>query len=173
MRPIRTCHLRVKGKREAREPKVLAWLQSVADNPAKPAAERFVFRAVSHSLGRVVAVVKDQPMVTNGKNRLPVSQDESSAALQSNNLVLWPGQAAETVIPMPAALAQSAIDGVGVLIANNDVPADGELEVRICAEQVCRSSLESLSKSGNSPFIRSLKCISMSRLPRPQEPRCI
>jgi hypothetical protein len=100
----------------------------------------------------VVAVVKDQPIVTNGKDGLSVSQDENSAALQSNNLILWPGKAAETVVPMPAAFAQSAIDGVGVVIANNDVPADGQLEVRICAGQVCRSSLESLSKSGNSPF---------------------
>jgi hypothetical protein len=147
-------NLPLEGERKTRagEPKVLAWFQSAADNPAKPAAERFVLRAVAHSLRRVAPVVKDQSIVTNGKNGPPVSQDENSAALQSNHLILWPGQAAETVVPMPAALAQSAIDGVGVLIADNDVPADGELEVRICAEQVCRSNQESLSKSGNSPF---------------------
>ena len=147
-------NLPLEGESKTRvgEPRVLAWFQSVADNPAKPAAERFVFRAVAHSLRRVVPVVKEQPVVTNGMNGPPVSQDENSSAVQSNNLVLWPGQAAETVVPMPAAFAQSAIDGVGVLLANNDVPADGELEVRICAEQVCRSNLQSLSKSGNSPF---------------------
>jgi hypothetical protein len=132
------------------EPRVLAWCESVANNPAKPAAERFVLRAVAHSLRRVV--VKDQPVLTNGKNGLPVSSDENSAAVQSNHLTLWPGQDAETVVPMPTTFAQSAIDGVGVLLADNAVPADGELEVRICAEEVCRSSLQSLSKSGNDPF---------------------
>jgi hypothetical protein len=143
--------LQSERKTRAGAPRVLAWFQSVADNPAKPAAERFVLRAIAHSLTRV-AVVKDQPIVTNGKNGHAESQDENSAALQSNNLILWPGQAAETVVPMPAAFAQSAIDGVGVLIGNDDVPAEGELEVRICAEQVCRSKQESLSKSGNSSF---------------------
>jgi len=137
-------------KTRAGEPGVLAWFQSVADNPAKPAAERFVVRALAHSLTRAVGVVKDQPIVTSEKNRLPTSHDENSA-----DLILWPGQAAETVVPMPAAFAQSGIDGVGVLVTDSDAPADGELEVRICAEQVCRSSLESLSKSGNSAFFEA------------------
>jgi hypothetical protein len=147
-------NLPLEGERKTRtgEPRVLAWFQSAANNPAKPAAERFVLRAVAHSLRRVVGVVKDQPIATNEKNELSVSRDENSAALPSNSLVLGPGESAEISVPMPAAFAQSAIDGVGVLLANNDVTADGELEVRICAEQVCRSSLESLSKSGNSPF---------------------
>jgi hypothetical protein len=91
--------------------------------------------------------MRDQPGITSGKNGFPVSHDENSA-----DLTLLPGQAAETVVPMPAGFAQSAIDGVGVLVANSDAPADGELAVTICAEQVCRSSHESLSKSGNSPF---------------------
>ncbi len=139
-------------KTRAGEPRVLAWCQSVADNPTKPAAERFVLRAVARSLMGVVAVVKDQPAVKSGTNGLPASHDENSAALQSNDLTLWTGQAAETVVPMPAAFAQSAIDGVGVLITNSAAPADGELEVRICAEQVCRSGVEPLSKSGNRAF---------------------
>jgi hypothetical protein len=134
-------------KTRAGEPGVLAWFQSVADNPAKPAAERFVVRAVAHSLTRAVGVGKDQPIVANETNGLPTSQDENSA-----DLILWAGQAAEIVVPMPAAFAQSGIEGVGVLMTNSDAPSDGELEVRICAEQVCRSSLESLSKSGNSTF---------------------
>jgi dolichol kinase len=133
------------------EPRVLAWCESVANNPAKPAAERFVMSAVAHSLRSVVPVVKDQPIVTNGTNELPVSPDENSGAVPSKNLILRPGQAAETIVPMPGAFAQSAIDGVGVLLADSAGPADGELEVRICAEEVCRSSRKSLSKSGN-PF---------------------
>jgi hypothetical protein len=144
-------NLPLEGERKMRagEPRVLAWFQSGADNPAKPAAERFVLRAVAHSLARVVGVVKDQPIVAGEKNGLPTSHDENSG-----ELILWPGQSAETVVPMPAAFAQSAIDGVGVLIADSAAPADGELEVRICAEQVCRSSLESLSKFGNSAFFK-------------------
>jgi hypothetical protein len=117
------------------EQRILAWCQSVADDPAKPAAERFVLRAVAHSLTRLRAVAKDQ-----------------QGALPSNVLVLGAGQAAETVVPMPAAFAQSGIDGVGVLITNSATPADGELAVRICAEQVCRSNTESLSESEKGPF---------------------
>jgi hypothetical protein len=139
-------------KTRAGKPGVLAWVQSGADNPAKPAAERFVLRAVAPSLTRMLGVVTDQPIVSSEKNGLPVIHDENSPALQSNYLILRPGEAAEIVVPMPAAFAQSAIDGVGVLMANSDAPTDGELAVRICAEQVCRSSQESLSKSGNSPF---------------------
>ncbi len=126
------------GQTRVGEPKVLAWFQSRADDPAKPAAERSVLRAVARSLTRVVGGVKDQPIIEKNEN--------------SADLTLLPGQAAETVVPMPAAFAQSAIDGVGVLVANSDAPADGELAVRICAGQVCSSSQESLSKSGNSPF---------------------
>jgi hypothetical protein len=140
------------GIARSEEPRFVAWFQSVADNPGKPAAERFVLRAVAHSLMRVAAVMRDPLIVTTENNGLSVSQNENSAALQSNHLILSAGQVAETVVPMPAAFAQSAIDRVGVLIANSAAPADGELEVRICAEQVCRSGLESLSKSGNSAF---------------------
>ena len=138
-------NLPLEGERKtrAREPRVLAWFQSVVNNPAKPAAERFVLGAIAHSPTRGASVAKDQPIV---------SHDENSAALPSNNLTLWAGQAAETVVPMPAAFAQSAIDGVGVLITNSAAPADGELEVRICAEQVCRSGLGTLSESVNSAF---------------------
>ncbi len=135
------------SKTRTGEPRVLAWLQSGADDPAKPAAERFILRAVAHSLTRAVGGVRDQPGITTEKNEFPISHDENSP-----DLILLPGQASETVVPMPAAFAQSAIDGVGVLMANRDAPADGALDVRICAEQVCRSSQESLSKSGNSPF---------------------
>jgi hypothetical protein len=147
-------NLPLEGERKTRvaEPGVLAWFQSAADNPARRAAERFILRAVVHSLRRVVGVVKDQPIATNRENGFPMSQDEKAAAVAPNLLILWPGQTAETVVPMPEAFAQSAIDGVGVLIANSDVLADGELEVKICAERVCRSSMKSLSRSGNSPF---------------------
>jgi len=126
------------GKPRIGEPKVLAWFQSGADDPARPAAERSVLRAVARSLTPVMGGVNDQPIIKRNEN--------------SADLTLLPGQAAETVVPMPAGFAQSAIDGVGVLVANSDAPADGELAVTICAEQVCRSSHESLSKSGNSPF---------------------
>ena len=134
------------------EQRILAWCQSVANDPAKPAAERFVLRAVAQSLTRLRAVAKDQPIVTSGKNGLSVDHDGNSATLPSNDLVLGAGQAAETVVPMPAAFAQSAIDGVGVLVTNSTAPADGELAIRICAEQLCRSSVESLSKSDSGPF---------------------
>jgi hypothetical protein len=136
--------------KRAGESRVLAGCRSLADNLAEPAAGRFVLRAVAHSLTR--ALGKDQPIDKSGKNGLPVSPDENSADPRANNLVLRAGQAAEIVAPMPAAFAQSAIDGVGVLIDNSAAPADGELEVRICAEKVCRSSLKSLSKSGIDPF---------------------
>jgi hypothetical protein len=147
-------NLPLEGERTTRagEPRIVAWLQSVAENPAKPAAERFAFRAVAHSLTRLRAVAKDQPVVTSRKSGLSVDHDGNSATLPSNDLVLGAGQAVETVVPMPAAFAQSAIDGVGVLITNGAGPANGELAVRICAEQVCRSSVESLSKSDSGPF---------------------
>ena len=144
--------LPVEGDRKIRtgEPRFLAWCQEVADNPAKPAAERFVLRAVAHLLTRAVALVKDQP--TSEKNRPPVNRDEDSTIVQSTHLVLSPGQSAETVVPMPAAFAQSAIDGVGVLLTSDAGPTDGDLAVRICAEQVCRWSLKSLPNSDDSGF---------------------
>jgi hypothetical protein len=147
-------NLPLEGERKTRaaEPGVLAWFQAAAENPANRAAERFILRAVAHSLRRVVGVERDQPIATNGENEPAISQNEKAAVVASNHLILWPGQTAETVVPMPEAFAQSAIDGVGVLIANSDVPADGELEVKICGEQVCRSSRKSLSRSGNSLF---------------------
>jgi hypothetical protein len=140
------------GAQRREEPRVLAWFESASGNPANPAAERFVSRAIAYSLSRVLVVTRNQPIGTSGRTDLPTSPDENSEVFQSDHLNLWPGQTAETVAPMPGALAQSAIDGVGVLMAYNAAPADGELEVRICAEQVCRSGLESLSKSGNGAF---------------------
>jgi hypothetical protein len=139
------------GETRAGEQQVLAWSQSVANDPAKPAAERFVARTVAESLTRLRAAAKEQPIVAGGENGLSVSNGENPAVLQSNDLVLRAGQAAETVVPMPAAFAQSAIDGIGVLITNS-TSADGELAVRICAEQLCRSSVEALSKSASGGF---------------------
>jgi hypothetical protein len=71
----------------------------------------------------------------------------------SEELILSPDQSAETVVSMPASLAQSAIEGVGVLLARSDVPADGELAVSVCAGQVCRSGLRPLSAPGESAFL--------------------
>ncbi len=66
-------NLPLEGESKTRvgEPRVLAWFQSMADNPAKPAAQRFVFGSVAHSLRRVVLAVNDQPIVKNGKNEPP------------------------------------------------------------------------------------------------------
>ena len=59
-----SCRVAAERKTRTGEPRFLAWCQSVADNPAKPAAERFVLRAVAHSLTRAVALVKDQPILS-------------------------------------------------------------------------------------------------------------
>ena len=76
--PLPTTHLDaadanlpLQGRSKARvgEPGVLAWLQSGANNPAKPAAVRFVLRAVAHLLTRVAGSVKDQPSATAGANQ--------------------------------------------------------------------------------------------------------
>ena len=80
MQPMRTCQLEERTANASEEPRILAWFQSVAANPAKPAAERFVLRAVSYSLTRVRAVAKDQPNVTSEKNGLPVTPMRSSGA---------------------------------------------------------------------------------------------
>lgn len=143
------------GRQRQEEPRTLAWLRSAATNPANPAAERFVLRAISNSLVRALQVPKKQPNVTSEKTALSVTPDKNAGASSPDHLTLWPGQTAETVAPMPAAFAQSAIDGVGVLVVNNTAP-DGELAVRVCAEQLCQSGLESLSKASNSAFFEVL-----------------
>ncbi len=143
------------GTQRREEPRVLAWFQSAAGNPAIPAAERFVLRAISYSLTRVLLLTKNRPNITSEKVDLTASPNKNSVASPPDRLNLWPGQTAESVAPMPAAFAQSAIEGVGVLMAN-DTASDGELAVRVCAEQVCQSGLEPLSKSGNSAFFEVL-----------------
>jgi hypothetical protein len=136
----------------SRTPEFLARLQTLVDNPAKPAVERLVLKKVADTLERVLIAVRGQAIVRSGKNGIIESHSENSAAPALNHLILWPGQAAETVVPMPTAFAQSGIDGVGVLIANGAALADGALEVKICAELVCRWGRNPLSKSDNNAF---------------------
>jgi hypothetical protein len=57
------------SKAQVGELGLLAWFQLGADNPAKPAAERFVLRAVAHLLTRLTGAVKDRPSVSTGANR--------------------------------------------------------------------------------------------------------
>jgi hypothetical protein len=66
------------------EPKVLAWFQSRADNPAKPAAERFVLQAIAHFITRVVGAVKDRPSVATGANQQLQGPDGALPGRQSN-----------------------------------------------------------------------------------------
>lgn len=141
------------GKRmRVSESPVLAWCRSVSGNPAKPAAERWIASAFCRPLARAQAGMRDSSTVAGVNNLVAGSHVASPATLQPNVLALENGQSAEMVVPMPAAFAESAIDGIGVLLRNDILPADGELAVKICAGTVCRLGSDSVSASRSSEF---------------------
>ena len=83
--PMRTCQPRAERKRRG-EPRVLAWFQSAADNPANPAAERFVLRAISYSLTRVVAFDEESTEHHQRKGWTHREPNKNSAASPPDSL---------------------------------------------------------------------------------------
>ncbi|HEV2395740.1 MAG TPA: hypothetical protein VGS27_02200 [Candidatus Sulfotelmatobacter sp.] len=116
---------------------VLERFQSVSNDQAKPAIERWVAKATLKIVGRI----------TGGSRLFNVRKEGQSVETSDTDSVwLKSGQSSEISVLAPAPIpAGSPITSVGVIVSNSADTVQGNLVVEICAGNVCRSGQRPIS----------------------------
>lgn len=121
--------------------------RSIANDPAKPAIERFVAKSLLKAISK-----NGQSMV--GESGLAVVTN-GAGALDTDSILLHRGESAEITVPAPPPVtADSPITSVGTVVGNSESMVDGDLAVEICAETVCRSGQRPLAGSTDDTFFQ-------------------
>jgi hypothetical protein len=118
---------------------VLERCNSIADNPAKPAIERFMAKAIL-KIGHLIAKEPGQEDIRR--------DGASKGTFDTEHILLQSGQSVKVSVAAPPPVpADSPITSVGVIVDNSGAAIDGDLAVEICAGTECRSGHRLLAGS--------------------------
>jgi hypothetical protein len=114
--------------------------RSIADDPAKPAIERFMARAI----------LKIGHSIAGNRTRGDTGKRDESIETSDTGYILQSGQSVTvSVAAPPSDPTDSPITSVGVIIDNSGAAVDGDLAIEICAGTVCRSGRQLLAESSD------------------------